>query len=218
MRLNDLVQNNNSIALSRLVHEAQNTPVIGSNYFDHPGLVVANVTQNPQAITAHLVQSHFFTHNRVASEDLVRLLGIWNEVVNTTNRGDALEVSETTIKQVAQKLSLNVIEHAGHFGSVSGKLIFLATYVGRGIETALLRSQLGTVNLTPLPITANVTIELTQIIPGNEDDSGEELTNQLLDKINDAIDEFCAEQELRINVETLTAKAPGLEVEFEKAA
>jgi hypothetical protein len=213
MRLNDLLHNDTN-ALSRLISEAHNRPVSGVNYFDGSAIVVASVTKNPQAIATHLVQSRFFETNRYANEPLLRLIGIWQEVAE--GRGD--EVSDAFLRDVVQNLTVTIIE-----GSQSnGKVVFLATYISRGIENAILKSKLANganVSLSPPPIEATINIHLDRDIPDNDDESAEELTQELLGDINNAIERFCENNDIKINISSLRVlSAEGSEQEFEKAA
>ena len=218
MRLNDLL-NNDSIALSRLITEGQNTLVLTSNYFDGNTTVTAQVTTNPQDILAHLVQSHFFANNRQECEPLLRLIGIWNEI----GKGNADEVGENRLRSVVQNISVTAIEGATRLQPYTGKLIFLATYISRGIENAILKSKLrNNVNISVTPLTANISIELSGEIPENIEtgETSEDLTQELLADINQAVERFCDNNNVTINVVELAAldTNSGNEIDFEKAA
>ena len=219
MRLQDLISNS-SFALARYLNECQSAPVVGANYFDGGNVIVASITPNPQAVAGHLAQSSFFANNRISAEALLRLIGIWDEVTKAVQRNEEFGVSEQDIKSTAENLSITVIEHAQHFGAFAGKLIFLATYVGRGIEAAILRSRIArtTLNITPEPIQASILIDLSKSLPDLPGESSDDLTQQLLDGINEAVETFSRENDIKVHVQQLTANAPGQQITYDRAA
>jgi hypothetical protein len=124
--------NNDTDAMQSYKELLNLEPAHYPNYFDTTyGPVVSDVTQSPTKLATHFFHSVYYSNPTHISDAMFRLIGIW-DLLTSCREPHSLETLKAA-KTRARSLAITVIEDSSQKPQAS-KLIFCATFVGRGIE------------------------------------------------------------------------------------